>query len=373
MNLDAPGRLLSYPGVPSNSRVAVNRGDNGETSTDYDTFSCYTRGSVFSSQDGPLLVSTGLGPPIVGRLAGAATMLGMREAVNTEFQTVPRGSNGYSLLGGLYHVWESSFYFAQPNRVPRLRPRVCLVSANQYQLPVVSDTSGTSLADRISARYSEIDDLRVQLILDQTRNWHYVPFEMGVPMFEHYSPFVGPGQAAFDAHELLTIHFWPEEFGPVGAVPGSGGTGGVTLVQDSVTGDYGYFEVFGSYFHYRAETTGFGPPEALIYTEFQDPVADGQPFTDSFARYLVGRKHVMHPPEFTLQGFPFQWISLLTAPDVATFGSAPYSYGANYTGAFQTGMELGRSYVYDADRTGATTDNEDICDAIFEDLHDFFD
>lgn len=374
MNLGAPGRLLSYPGVPANSRASVNRGDDGQPpEADYDIFSCITRDSVFSSQDGPLLVSTGLGPPIVGRLAGSGTMLGIRDSINTEFQTVPRGSNGASLGGGLYYVWESSYYFASPRRAARLRPRVCVVSANQFQLPVLGDSDGMTLAERITARYSEIDDLRIQLILDQSRNWHYVPFEMGVPMNVHQSPFVGTVQEPFDAHELLTIHFWPEEFGPVGATPGSGGTGGVTLVQDSVTGDWGYFEVFGSYFHYRAATTGFGPPESLIYNEFQDPVADGQPFTDCKARYLSQRKHIMHPPEFTLQGYPFQWIASLAAPDVATFGPAPYSYGANYTGAFQTGMELGRSYVYDADRTGATTDNGDICDAIFEDLHAFFD
>lgn len=301
-------------------------------------------------------------------------MLGIRDSLDTEFQTIARGQNGASILGGLYHVWESSFYFAQPRRATRLRPRVCLVSANRHQLPVDSDTSGTSLEDRISARYSEIDDLRVQLILDKSRNWHYTPFEMGVPMREHDSPFLGVVQSAFDAHELLTVHFWPEEFGPVGATPGSGGTGGVTLVQDSVTGNWGYFEVFGSYFHYKAETVGFGGgPTPLYYSEFQDPVADGQPFADCRARYLVNRKHVMHPPSFSLAGYPFPWISLLTAPDVATFGAAPYSYGANYAGAFQTDMELGRTYVYDAARDGVTTDNEDLCDALFEDLHTFFD
>lgn len=369
----ARGKVVAYPGVPANSAAAINRGDNGETpSADYDIFSCYTRGNVFSSQDGPLLVSTSLGPPIVGRLEGAGTMLGMREGITTEFQVVPRGANGASVAGGLYYVWEPALYFRKPRTLLARRPRVCLVSANRHQLPVLNDTAGMSLAQRISARYAEIDEMGVQLILDTTRNWHYTPFEMGMPMRQHATPFFGGVQPDFDAHELLTVHFWPEEFGPVGAAPGSGGTGGVTLVQDSVSGDWGYFEVFGSYFHYKAATTGFGGgPTASVYVEFTDPTFDAGQWALIGDRYLENRKFIMHPPSFT--DGPYQWITSLASPSVATFGPAPHPYGANYTGAFATGMELGREYVYDAARDGVTTDNEDICNALFEDLHAFFD
>lgn len=364
MKLGAPGKVVGAQPNPAQSRGSINLGESGYPfSADYDIYSCLQRDNVFGTQTEGLLVSTGLGPPIVGRLAGSGTMLGLRDKLTTEFQTVPRGANGVQICSGSYAIWESQFNFAQKKRCLRLQPRVALVSANKYQLPTETDASGNGLVARITARYSEIDAMKILLILDKSANWHYTPFEMGVPMIFHNSPLSGVPQTDFVASEMISIHFWPEEFGPVGATPvigGPGRTGGVVFENGA------YKEVFGSYFHYQCGTGSVAP----YYNEFQSPLDDGVSWTMVSKRYR-NRKHVIHVPKFN--GAPFKWITKILSPGVYQYGPAPHSYGDNYAKALQPAMEFGRKYTYDINHDGAALSNKDICDAMFEDLHAFFD
>ncbi len=208
----------------------------------------------------------------------------------------------------------------------------------------------------------------MQLILDISNNWHYTPFEMGVACETFVPPFKATREEGVIGHKLLSIHFWPEEFGPVGSTPGSGGTGG--KVMQTYGGQTGYTEVWGSYFYYRSGRSGFpsgnGP---AIYNEFQSPIADGELLTESLSQF-DNRKHIIHRPRFANQNPP--WATMVVDGGAVTWGSSPLPYGTGYVNAIPQGAVLGRSYTYDFLRNNTVSRSDDICDAIFEDMQAFF-
>ncbi len=140
MPIFAAGQLVAAP-----LRFAISRTANalGNISSEYDGTVCWQRQGVFGTLGEGIAVGDFLGTTIVGRLAGSAILLGLRQNIVGQFPEAPRGANGYPIsLSGVdsYYLWETKKYFQKRNTPLYDPPRVCLVSANQYQLPVLNDS-----------------------------------------------------------------------------------------------------------------------------------------------------------------------------------------------------------------------------------------
>jgi hypothetical protein len=237
-----------------------------------------------------------------------------------------------------------------------------LAIENSYDLP---------LRDRLDVSYPLFDSLKLQVILDESKNGHYNPYSYGLPTGGHNQPFAPVSFTGYEGCNLLII-FFHAYYIPAHVI--------AYRPSNTLPGGYNIQECRGSYFFYRTAFSTEGIEyEPLFYNEFVSPAADGQLWIDTTSCYQ-SRRAVHHFPTFDVDDK--KWLVNLDflppTDEVQNIGDEPFGNGADYFEFTKPQVDTfrrGRAYQYNTAPNLTTfplISTADMAAAIIEDIQEFF-